>query len=191
MAAVRACSPWIVSRRDAANWPNWIRRRSERLDGHLPANWSRANPVDIVGDAPATRYLAAVDAVAEDRDVDVVLVMNCPTALASPADAARAVAGEVRKGMIGRKPVLSCWLGGATARDARRILREAGVASYDTPATAAAAVGHLTDWGRAQEALLRMPDRVGGGDLAQDACRRARGRRARRSRPSRQRDGRC
>ena len=133
-----------------------IRSLAERL----PANWSRANPVDIIGDAPATRYLGAVHAVAADRDVDVVLVMNCPTALASPADAARAVAGEVRKGMIGRKPVLSCWLGGATARDARRILREAGVASYDTPATAAAAVGHLTDWGRAQEALLRMPDRV-------------------------------
>ena len=130
------------------------------LEKHLPDNWSRANPVDIVGDAPATRYLAALDAVAKDREVDVVLVMNCPTAMASPADAARAVAGEVKKGMIGRKPILSCWLGGATAREARRILRDAGVASYDTPATAAAAVGHLTDWGRAQEALLRMPDRA-------------------------------
>ena len=90
------------------------------LEKHLPDNWSRANPVDIVGDAPATRYLAALDAVAKDREVDVVLVMNCPTAMASPADAARAVAGEVKKGMIGRKPILSCWLGGATAREARR-----------------------------------------------------------------------
>ena len=130
------------------------------LDRTLPDNWSRSNPVDIIGDAPASRYLAAVAGVAGDADVDVLLVMNCPTALASSADAARAVAGEVKKGMIDRKPILSCWLGDATARDARRILRDAGVASYDTPATAAAAVGHLTDWGRAQEALLRMPDRL-------------------------------
>src|SRR5690606_3412548 len=28
----------------------------ERLDQVLPANWSRINPVDIIGDAPAERY---------------------------------------------------------------------------------------------------------------------------------------
>ncbi len=130
-----------------------------RLAEALPENWSRGNPVDIVGDAPPERYLAAVEAVAADPGVDVLLVMNCPTGLAAPADAARAVASKVQKGMMGRKPVLSCWLGGATAREARAILQEAGVPAYDTPATAATAVGHLTDWGRAQTALLRVPDR--------------------------------
>ncbi|MCC0067788.1 MAG: bifunctional acetate--CoA ligase family protein/GNAT family N-acetyltransferase [Rhodovulum sp.] len=131
----------------------------ERLGAALPGNWSRGNPVDIVGDAPPGRYLAAVEAVAADPGVDVLLVMNCPTGLAAPADAAKAVAGAVEKGMIGRKPVLSCWLGGPTAREARAILHGAGVPTYETPATAAEAVGHLTDWGRAQAALLRVPDR--------------------------------
>jgi acetyltransferase len=67
--------------------------------------------------------------------------------------------------------VLSCWLGEATARAARTVLQGAGVASYDTPATAAAAVGHLTDWGRAQAALLRVPDR---GAAPEDAAARGR-----------------
>jgi acetyltransferase len=34
------------------------------------------------------------------------------------------------------------------------------VASFDNPGGVAAAVGHLTDWGRAQAALLRVPDRA-------------------------------
>jgi acetyltransferase len=39
------------------------------------------------------------------------------------------------------------------------VLRARGVAGFDSPAAAAAAVGHLTEWGRAQAALLRVPDR--------------------------------
>ena len=158
----------------------------ERLAAALPGNWSGANPVDIVGDAPPERYVAALDAVAADEGVDVVLVMNCPTALAAPEAAARAVAARVEGGRIDGKPVLSCWLGEATARAARAVLQQAGVASYATPATAAAAVGHLTEWGRAQAALLRVPDRRsepapeasdgrsrrGGGDLRRGGGRR-------------------
>ena len=130
------------------------------LEPDMAPSWSRANPLDIIADASPERYLAALSAVAADDGVDVVLVMNCPSGLADSTEAARAVAGRVTKGMIGRKPVLSCWLGGTSAAAARGILRSAGVASYDNPATAAAAVGHLTNWGRAQAALSRVPDRA-------------------------------
>jgi len=54
--------------------------------------------------------------------------MNCPTGMASSADAATAVASLAEKGMIHGKPVLSCWLGQATARKGREILQAAGVA---------------------------------------------------------------
>jgi acetyltransferase len=53
------------------------------LDKSLPATWSRANPVDIIGDAPPERYKAAVEGVAADPGTDVVVVLNCPTGLAS------------------------------------------------------------------------------------------------------------
>lgn len=127
------------------------------LDAAMPANWSRANPVDIIGDAPAPRYEAAVRAVAADPNVDALLVMNCPTGIASSAEAATAVAGLVDKGTIGGKPVLTCWLGEHTARTGRAILQEAGVASYETPAAAAAAISYLVDWSKAQAALTRVP----------------------------------
>ena len=92
--------------------------------------------------------------------------MNAPTALADPPRRPRRSPGGSSGGLIGGKPVFACWMGGAAARDGARALRAAGVASYDTPAAAAAAVGHLTDWGRAQAALLRVPDRAAEADAA-------------------------
>ena len=67
--------------------------------------------------------------------------------------------GRTERGRIGREA-------GARLLDGRRhgprgagALRAGGIATYDAPAAAAAAVGHLTDWGRAQAALLHVPDR--------------------------------
>ena len=129
----------------------------ERLYAALPPTWSHATPVDIIGDAPPDRYQAAVEAVAADAGVDAVLVMNCPTGLASPADAASAVAALAEEGRIEGKPVLASWLGEQTARAARDILQRAGIASFATPADAARAVSYLADWSRAQKALTRVP----------------------------------
>lgn len=128
-----------------------------RLNAVLPPTWSHANPVDIIGDAPPARYKAAVEAVAADPGTDVVLVMNCPTGLGSPLDAASAVVELTREGKIGQKPVLTCWLGEHTARAGRLILQDAGIASFETPADAAKAVSYLSEWSRAQRALMRTP----------------------------------
>lgn len=129
----------------------------ERLNVVLPPTWSHANPVDIIGDAPPERYKAAVEAVAADPGTDVVLVMNCPTGLGSPLAAASAVGELAREGMIAGKPVLTCWLGEHTARAGRQILQDAGIASFETPADAATAVSYLSEWSRAQRALMRTP----------------------------------
>lgn len=127
------------------------------LEQTMSPNWSRANPVDIVGDAPPERYRAAVEAVAADPQVDVLLVMNCPTGMTSSTDAAAAVAALAKDGTIDGKPVLSCWLGEATAGEGRRLLQAAGIPSYATPAAAAEAVAYLTRWSAAQKALQRVP----------------------------------
>ncbi|PSH63027.1 GNAT family N-acetyltransferase [Phyllobacterium brassicacearum] len=130
----------------------------ERLDQCLPDNWSHSNPVDIIGDAPPERFKEAVEVVAADPGTDAILVLNCPTGLASPIDAATAVASLVDAGTVAGKPVFACWLGEHTARKGRRVLVDAGVASYETPAAAANAISYLSDWSRAQRVLMRVPD---------------------------------
>src|SRR5579862_5480504 len=89
-----------------------------RLDAHLPPIWSRANPVDIAGDADAARYAAAFEALLEDPANDVVLVMNVPTALGSAADAASTIATAAvkhRNRFVPAKPALAVWVGGSAA----------------------------------------------------------------------------
>lgn len=127
------------------------------LDRTMSANWSRTNPVDIIGDAPPERYRIAVETVAADPAVDVLLVMNCPTGMASSADAAAAVASLAKKGQINGKPVLSCWLGEKTAQEGRKLLQASGITSHETPAAAAAAVSYLTNWFRVQQSLQHVP----------------------------------
>ena len=52
-----------------------------RLDGMLPATWSHANPVDIIGDAPTTRYVEALKILAADPQIDALLYIHAPTAI--------------------------------------------------------------------------------------------------------------
>src|SRR5690606_19512995 len=67
------------------------------LDRVLPPIWSKGNPVDIVGDADPERYAAAVRIVLGDPHADALLILHCPTAVASGLGAARAVADVLRE----------------------------------------------------------------------------------------------
>jgi len=58
----------------------------------LPPTWSHGNPVDIIGDADASRYANALKILLEAPETNAVLAINCPTAIASSVEAARAVA---------------------------------------------------------------------------------------------------
>ncbi len=108
-----------------------------RLDAVLPPTWSRANPVDIIGDARPERYAAAIDPLFDDPGVDAVLIMNCPTAVTSGAEAAQGVvAGIARRKSAGQctPPVLALWLGADAAVTAT--LEQAGIPCFATEAEA-------------------------------------------------------
>lgn len=131
------------------------------LDAALPVTWSKANPVDIIGDAPPERYKAAVAAVAADGGVDAVLAMNCPTALASPIEVASTVSALAVAGLVNGKPLIACWLGKSAAEPARSVFRHNGVATADTPAGAAEAVSLLTRWSALRARLDQVPSSSG------------------------------
>jgi len=125
------------------------------LDRVLPTTWSRSNPVDIIGDAPGNRYADALTALRKDRGVDAVLVLNCPTAVASGEEAARAVASVSGSGW--GPIVLTSWVGAATAESARRVFVESRIPTYDTPEQAVRAFMYLVDYRRSQELLMETP----------------------------------
>jgi acetyltransferase len=142
------------------------------LDAVLPRTWSRGNPVDIIGDAPPARYEAATKALLADPGMDALLALNCPTAIASSVEAARAVAAAAKDARV---PVLTAWLGGTqTALEARREFAEARLPSYETPGKAVRGFMHLVRYRRAQASLMEVPE-AAPDDLCPDpaAARRA------------------
>jgi acetyltransferase len=124
------------------------------LDAALPPQWSRANPLDIIGDAPPERFAAATKAALADPGVDALLVLYSPVAVTSPQQAADAVALAAR----GRtKPVLAGWLGDIHPNEPRRALDAAGIANFYTPENAVEAFAFVCAYRRHQRELLQVP----------------------------------
>jgi acetyltransferase len=126
----------------------------KKLDAVLPPTWSRGNPVDIIGDAPASRYAAALKILLEAPETNAVLVINCPTAIASSTESARAV---VDVAQAQTKAVLANWLGGELAEESRALFASAGVPSYETPTEAARGFMHLVRYRKGQDAIIEVP----------------------------------
>ncbi|MFP4002796.1 MAG: acetate--CoA ligase family protein, partial [Alphaproteobacteria bacterium] len=127
----------------------------ERLNGVLPATWSHGNPVDIIGDAPGSRYADAFSILNDDPSVDAILVLNCPTAVADSTEAAEAVLQESGGGA--HKPVFTSWLGERAAAEARAMFSEADIPTYDTPGQAIDSFGRLVTYARNQALLMQVP----------------------------------
>jgi len=125
------------------------------LDDVLPPTWSRSNPVDIIGDAPGSRYADAFHIMAEDPAIDAILVLNCPTAIADSSEAAAAIILSMGKM---DKPVFTSWLGDGAAEAPRRLFRENDIPSYSTAEDAVRAFMHLVRYDRNQSELMQVPE---------------------------------
>ncbi|HEX7055469.1 MAG TPA: bifunctional acetate--CoA ligase family protein/GNAT family N-acetyltransferase [Burkholderiales bacterium] len=127
------------------------------LDARLPPQWSRGNPVDIIGDAPPERFADAVRAVLADPGVDALLAMYSPVAVSEPEAAARAVA---QAGAGRRKPVFAAWLGDVGPNESRRLLEASGIPTFYTPENAVEALGFLAAHRRNRAQLMEVPAAV-------------------------------
>jgi acetyltransferase len=127
----------------------------ERLNGFLPANWSRSNPVDVIGDAPPERLASAADVVLADPGVDALLVIVTPQALSDPTGAAFAIIETVKRT---DKPVLASWIGGLSIGRSVELLNEHGIPTFDSPERAIHAFLHLIASERGRQRRGRLPD---------------------------------
>jgi acetyltransferase len=125
----------------------------DELDALLPRNWSHENPVDIVGDAEPRRYLAALAPLLRDPNVDALLLIHAPTAVAATREVA-ALCAPLLQGAS--RPALACWLGAEGVRAA-----ESGsgriVPSYATPEEAVEAFLQVKRYHEIQALLMETP----------------------------------
>ena len=127
----------------------------------LPPAGDHANPVDLLGDADPARYRAAVEACLVDPNVDAVLALLAPQALARPEESAAAV---VAAGRGRRKALFACWIGEGSVKEARARFVEAGIPEFASPESAVEAFAILATHARNQELMRQLP-----GPLSPDA----------------------
>lgn len=127
----------------------------QALSALVPLGRLTGNPTDLMADADATRYAAALDILRGDLGVDAVLAIHAPAGLSDPSSTADAVIAAHRPH---RRPLLlTSWIGGGSAQ-ARGKLHSAGLPSYSLPTRAVRGFTHVVRWNHVQTQLMETPD---------------------------------
>lgn len=114
----------------------------DTLHEKLPKAAGVYNPIDILGDAPAERFTAALNAVLSDPAVNMLMIMMAPTDTIDIPSAAKAVA-EFREAEI---PIVAAMVGGEEVNKGSSILRDAGIPIYPSPERAVRALGAMASY---------------------------------------------
>lgn len=128
------------------------------LGQFLPAAWSHANPVDILGDADALRYERAFKSVVKEPDIDGALVILTPQDMTDPTQTAQAIVSAAAT--YKEKPLLASWMGGVSVREGFEILKGRGVATFENPDEAAKAFAYMCKLKKYRQALLETPEEI-------------------------------
>ena len=126
----------------------------DALDKVLPSNWSRGNPIDIIGDAPVARYQQALSILLGHQPSNPVLFIHAPTAIVPSTEIARALAPVIEQS---RHHVIACWMGGASVAEARQIFSQAGLPHFGTPEDAVQGFMQVAEYRRNQRLLMQVP----------------------------------
>jgi acetyltransferase len=129
------------------------------LDAILPPTWSKANPIDIIGDAKPERYAGALEALLTDPENDAVLILNVPTAVAGASEVASSIVNVVKKDRARgyrQKPVFAAWIG--EDPESARVFEDARIPHFATEADAVRGFMQLVRYREAQNQLMETPD---------------------------------
>jgi acetyl coenzyme A synthetase (ADP forming)-like protein len=111
------------------------------LDAVLPANWSRANPIDMVGDSSADRFAKTFDIMIKNQELwDIAFVIAVPSAISDPIRVANEI---VRFSKHTHKMIVGCMIGGDSMKTPLRILRDAQIPNFPDLEDAFKAVGMI------------------------------------------------
>jgi acetyltransferase len=136
------------------------------LSAVLPPEWSRTNPIDILGDADPERFEKTLEIAAAERDSDANLVILTPQQVTDARLTAERLASFAKRHP--EKPLLASWMGGAAVAVGRRILADAGIPCFDYPDTAARIFNYMWKYSYNLRGLYETPalaeEQGGGGE---------------------------
>ncbi|GEA50387.1 hypothetical protein VIN01S_11910 [Vibrio inusitatus NBRC 102082] len=116
------------------------------------------NPIDLSGDMQSNKLLRAFSQLLDSKDIDAILIMFSPSAIADPLDTATKIL-DIYQNHPNRRRVnlLTNWLGETSAKDARSLFSKHGVPTYRTPESSVMAFMHLVRYRASQVQLMETP----------------------------------
>ncbi|MFM7450790.1 MAG: bifunctional acetate--CoA ligase family protein/GNAT family N-acetyltransferase [Leptolyngbyaceae cyanobacterium] len=138
----------------------------DALHQFLPAHWSHANPIDILGDATPERYARSLEVAAKDPNGDGVLVILTPQAMTEPTQTAEQLKRELETREVRpiAKPILASWMGGGNVRVGEGILNHARIPTYAYPDAAVRAFSHMWQYSYNLQGIYETPTLLEGWD---------------------------
>ena len=129
----------------------------DKLNSFLPSHWSKANPIDVIGDADEEKYQKAIEACLEDKNIDGILVICVPQVVADPRILSDRLI-EISKKSV--KPLMVAFPGEESVYHARKILNRNNVPAYSTPEEAVESYMYLYNYARNLELLFETPEEL-------------------------------
>lgn len=106
----------------------------------LPAAASVHNPVDIIGDARADRYRAALQVLIQDESVDAVILLLTPQLMTQITDTAKQIVTVARQT---RKPILPVFIGGSHVASGMQWLFAHAIPAFSDSSDAIRCLQHM------------------------------------------------
>ncbi len=130
------------------------RESMKRLNAILPGHWRANNPVDVLRDADASRYLKAIEIATADPNVDGVLAIVTPQVKTDPTAIAK---GLETFQNLSEKPILASWMGAADVAEGEAILTACGIPTFQFPDAAARTFCYMWRYSDNLRALYETP----------------------------------
>lgn len=135
------------------NFARLSSKTKEKLKSFLPPAANINNPVDILGDAPASTYGSALEAVLLDEGVDALVVLLTPQAMVDAKEAARAITDTASRF---KKPVMASFMGAAHVAKGVEHLQKNRIPHYPTPERAVEAIRMMAEYKAWREHPMRV-----------------------------------
>ena len=129
----------------------------QELNKYLSPNWSKGNPVDVLGDAGPEQYSKAVELCTKDKNVDGILVILTPQSMTDSTEIAEQLAIIAKNS---RKPVFASWMGAKDIQKGQEILEAKNIPVYQIPESAVKCFMLMYDYSRNLEILHETPSQI-------------------------------
>ena len=130
----------------------------DSLNAVLPPFWSHGNPIDVLGDAKADRYRAAVEACLNDENIDGILVIFTQQAVSEAVEISKGIIELVKGKAYQNKTILTSFMGYGAVQEANTVLNSNNIPTYSTPEQAVKTYMTMYQYQRNVELIYETPE---------------------------------